>query len=113
MTLEELSIHCLYVNQCNGFLIGDIDQFRQIARIAGEAHEALDAIDRGFKGDHSIIDINGNIKEIGSNSELIDVLIRTLSLLRAIGVNDIESRIMRKIEYNRTRGHKHGKVGHE
>lgn len=113
MTLDELSVQCLYTNQCNGFLIGEIDQFKQIARIAGEAHEALDALDRGLNGDHSIVDSNGNTKEIGSNSELIDVLIRTLSLLRAIGVNDIELRIMRKLEYNLTRGHKHGKVGHE
>ncbi len=41
--------------------------------------------------------------------ELADVVIRTLDLAEGFGI-DIETEILKKMEYNKTRPYKHGKI---
>lgn len=47
-------------------------------------------------------------KPVGVPSELADIIIRTLDAAAAWGI-DIDAAIARKIEYNATRPHKHGR----
>jgi len=54
-----------------------------------------------------IKDKNNNFKPIGIPSELADIVIRVLDVCGRYNI-DIETAIRKKIDYNTTRGYKHG-----
>jgi NTP pyrophosphatase (non-canonical NTP hydrolase) len=46
-------------------------------------------------------------KPVGFASEIADILIRTFDLAGAVGI-DLDAEVNKKVEYNKTRGHRHG-----
>lgn len=74
-----------------------------LALIHSEVSEALEDVRRGLYSPE--YDING--KPIGLPIELADIIIRTLDLCGALGI-DIERAVETKHAYNCTRSHRHG-----
>lgn len=84
------------------------------------------SITRDLHGNHILTDLDGlphpptivtddlwlelgfEAKPVGVPSELADILIRTLDACAAWGI-DIDAALLRKIKYNATRPHKHGR----
>ncbi len=80
---------------------------RQIALIHSEASEALEALRDGQVALYYTKDKRGNLKPEGVAAELADIVIRSLNLGGALGL-DIETAMKAKHEYNKTRPVKHG-----
>jgi hypothetical protein len=78
----------------------------KLCLIHSEVSEALEEVRGGKPFDQVVVDMTSN-KPTGFPTELADTVIRILDLAEACGF-DIESVIMLKLEYNRTRGHRHG-----
>lgn len=74
----------------------------RLALIHSEVSEALEAV---RKSDMASREVNG--KPEGFPSELADVVIRTVDLSEALGI-DLEAEILKKMAYNSTRPHLHG-----
>lgn len=73
--------------------------------IVSEVVEAHDEIRNGQDVNKTILDHKG--KPLGVPSELADVVIRVADLCGVLQI-DLEGIIRRKLEYNRSRGYKHG-----
>lgn len=96
-------------------------QAEQIMLMVTELAEAMEELRHGravtetyYSGGHRLEDSMGNLngplveaKPEGIPSELADVFIRILDFAGTYGV-DIASAIIEKINYNETRGYKHG-----
>lgn len=100
MELEILSDEIRRINKANGWNVFQLKEWGDpykipaiIALIHSEASEALEA----FRGDDK-----DNFLE-----EMADVLIRVLDCVGAFP-EDFENIVMRKLEKNKTRGHRHG-----
>lgn len=90
------------INKDNGFW-EDPNIPEKIALAHAELSEALEEFrERRMETTH---DYKG--KPIGMPSELADTIIRVLDLAEYLGF-DMETILMEKIEYNSTRGYKHG-----
>ena len=86
------------------------DIVTRLALIHSEVSEAVEAVrDDGVdeRIDHNFPNADGLGKPEGLPSELADIVIRTLDLAGALGINLRES-IERKMAYNAGRTHRHG-----
>lgn len=98
------------VNEANGWFeegrtVGD-----DIALIHSEASEMLEAYREGGLADQTKPGYEGDeilMKPEGFGSEAADVLIRLLDTCERRGV-DLAYEFERKLEYNKSRGHRHG-----
>jgi NTP pyrophosphatase (non-canonical NTP hydrolase) len=79
----------------------------KLALIHSEVSEALEDYRRGpaYMGEHT----TETGKPVGFDSELADIVIRVADLAGALNI-DLGGAILRKLEYNRSRPYKHGKV---
>lgn len=75
-----------------------------LALIHSEVSEALEDVRRG--PEHYVPRFQGE-KPVGLPSELADIIIRTLDLCGALGI-DIDAAVRLKHGYNATRSHRHG-----
>ena len=73
--------------------------------IVSEVIEAHDEIRNGQDLNRTLLDHKG--KPLGLPSELADVVIRVADLCGILNI-DLETIIKHKLEYNRSRGYKHG-----
>lgn len=105
MSLNELAkdIHRIAVD--HGFWDADRNMGEMLMLATSELAEALEEHRTGkpaeYEGEHG--------KPEGVAVELADCIIRCLDTMQSLGV-DVEAVIARKIAYNRTRPHKHGKA---
>lgn len=77
-----------------------------LALIHSEVSEALEDVRRGRLGNWVRTSAESD-KPIGLNSELADIIIRTLDMCGALGI-DIDAAVEAKHAYNATRPHRHG-----
>lgn len=75
----------------------------RLALIHSEVSEAVECLRNG----EIRFDTEANGKPVGLSTELADIMIRTMDLATALGI-DLEVEIARKHEYNKTRSHRHG-----
>lgn len=103
MTIKEL-VEASYLGaKNNGWMEKVIEVPEQVALICSEACEGLEAW--RDKQPYSWVDEKG--KPQGIASEYADILIRVAHYSKLLGI-DLESEILRKLEYNKTRGYRHG-----
>lgn len=77
----------------------------KLALIMSEASEALEELRKGRRPDEQYVGQGG--KPEGVPSELADIVIRTMDLAFMLDI-DLPAVIHSKLEFNKTRGKKHG-----
>jgi NTP pyrophosphatase (non-canonical NTP hydrolase) len=100
MTLDELQKLCYKSAKESGW--DDPGIVEQVALLHSEVSEALES----FRN-HDPISWTAAGKPQGVASEYADLLIRLLHYCEALCI-DLELEVLRKLEYNRTRGYRHG-----
>ena len=116
--LRQMAANVEYVNRENGWYEDERTFGDDVALLHSEVSEALDAY-----RDHGFADATEQLHEWGSQpdpdyapyrpkpegvgSELADVLIRLLDTAKRRGI-DLAAEYRRKMQYNRTRGYRHG-----
>ncbi len=85
----------VHKNAKKGFWDNERNFLEALMLIVGEAGECCEAY---RKNDWDVV-----------KEELADIVIRVADLAEGFGI-DIEAEIMKKMEYNKTRPHKHGKI---
>ena len=116
-TIRELQYEVAEVNEANGWRDtaerDDVNwQITQVALIITEAAEAIEELRNGKPAHETYYAVSENPsnwlrKPEGVPSELADVVIRALDCADLFGI-DLQAIIREKIEYNRTRGYRHG-----
>ncbi|MFB9283142.1 hypothetical protein [Pseudoclavibacter helvolus] len=81
----------------------------KLALVVTEVSEAIEEVRSGHQMDETYSLREKPDKPEGVPSELADVLIRVLDFAGYYGI-DIGAAVDRKLAYNATRGHKHGRV---
>jgi NTP pyrophosphatase (non-canonical NTP hydrolase) len=111
MDLTELQIDCHYLAKEKGFWPEGEQRNvpEMLALIHSEISEALEEYRKGVG--HRRMSTTGRTdgKPEGFGVELADAVIRILDLAEGLQIN-LADRIREKLEFNRTRPHKHGKV---
>ena len=85
----------------------DLDPVIKLALIHSEVSEALEEIRSEQIRVGCIVPRFDGLKPVGLPAELADIIIRTLDLAGALGI-DIEAAVELKHAYNATRPHRHG-----
>lgn len=100
----------IYENaKAHGFYDGEVDVPLKLALIHSEVTEALEAFREGDVGLRYAGTMGKYLKPEGFGSELADIVIRTIDLAHAVGIDSIGHIIQVKHEFNKTRSYKHGK----
>jgi NTP pyrophosphatase (non-canonical NTP hydrolase) len=107
MTLREMQRRCFDQAQEKGWTEKPIPVPEMIALIHSEASEALEAYRNKEPLSWVRQDTGGAMKPEGLGSEFADILIRLGHYAEALGI-DLEREVVRKLDYNRTRAHRHG-----
>lgn len=105
MTLKELQVRCFQQAKDLGWTDKEVPIPEQIALIHSEASEALEAWRN--KEPLSWTAAYPNNKPEGLASEYADVIIRIGHYAELLGI-DLEYEVERKLQYNMTRGYRHG-----
>jgi NTP pyrophosphatase (non-canonical NTP hydrolase) len=103
MTIQELQKRCFEQARDKGWTEKPVEVPEQVALICSEACEGLEAWRE--KQPISWTDQDGKPQGIGS--EYADVVIRIGHYAELLGI-DLESEILRKLDYNKTRPYRHG-----
>lgn len=107
MTLKELQEAAYANSKAKGFWEPNIDFRLQLSQklclLHSEVSEALEAL-----RDVEAVEVSGDGKPEGWGPELADIAIRLGDLAEATAVN-LDFEVTRKMAYNATRPHKHGK----
>jgi len=104
MTIKQLQVICHQLATDKGFWEGDRNMGELLMLIVSELGEALEAL----RKDKRQIKYN-DWKKDTFEDELADVAIRLFDLAEAEGVN-LTWQIEQKLEYNKNRPPKHGKL---
>jgi hypothetical protein len=102
--IEALCHICREDAVANGWWQSDRNEAELIALMHSELSEALESV--RAKEPDLYYDANG--KPEGKLSEYADVLIRIFDAVGPDGAESLAEAVVKKIEFNRTRGHRHG-----
>jgi NTP pyrophosphatase (non-canonical NTP hydrolase) len=103
MTITEMVEKCYSNAVTLGWAEKPVPIPEQIALVHSEASEALEA----FRNHEPITWTDEHNKPQGVGSEFADILIRIGHYSKLNGI-DLEYEVSRKLEFNLTRGHRHG-----
>ena len=112
MTLNELAAEQLRVSRSKGFSDGSesrLDTSEKLMLIVDEVAEAHEELRKGINLKQVYYNEDKPGKPEGFPAELADILIRTIQLGAALGI-DLDQAVKLKHDYNLTRPFKHGKV---
>jgi NTP pyrophosphatase (non-canonical NTP hydrolase) len=115
MNLAEMAEEVEQVNREHGWYDDERTFGDLVALLHSEVSEALEAYrkwgldDATASGSAYVLDGFKTVqpKPEGVGSEFADTLIRLLDMSKRYGI-DLEAEYRRKVEYNRTRGYRHG-----
>ncbi len=103
MTIKELTKRCYNQAQALGWCDKPVSIPEQVALIHSEASEALES----FRNNEPLTWTADKGKPEGIGSEYADIVIRIGHYCEALGI-DLEAELIRKLDYNLTRGFRHG-----
>lgn len=103
MTIQEFQDKCYAQANALGWTAKPIPIPEQIALIHSEASEALEA----YRNNEPLSWTDDSGKPQGIGSEFADIMIRIGHYAEILNIN-LESECTRKLEYNMTRGYRHG-----
>ena len=104
MTIADMQERSWQTSDSHGFH-DNLDIPTKLMLIVAEAAEALEEHRDGRVAER----VSASGKPEGLPSELADIVIRVGDLAGILGI-DLEAAIVRKMNYNETRPHKHGKA---
>lgn len=114
--LNELASNIFEANKEKGFWDGERNIGELLMLVTSELSEALEAHRKGRKADRYGFSWKNDRKEDfeefikdSFEDEIADVVIRLLDMCGGLGI-DIDFHVTEKLEYNKTRPHKHGKA---
>ena len=103
MTVREMQDRCFQQAQDLGWTEKPISIPEMVALIHSEASEALEA----YRNHEALTWTDEHDKPQGIASEFADIIIRLGHYASALDI-DLEEEVLRKLDYNRTRGYRHG-----
>ena len=103
MTIHDLQRRCFEQARDKGWTEKFVDVPEQVALICSEACEGLEA----WREHQPTAWTDQDGKPQGIGSEYADVVIRIAHYAEILGI-DLESEILRKLDYNKTRPYRHG-----
>jgi len=113
MTIKQLQVICHQLATDKGFWEGDRNMGELLMLIVSELGEALEALRKDKRQDNYFTYLGDKCEYVWKKDtfedELADVAIRLFDLAEAEGVN-LTWQIEQKLEYNKTRPPKHGKL---
>ncbi len=111
-TFAALQARTNVINTANGWAINDVKEIpEKLALVHSEVSEALECYRDAQISDLGAVeyeeDSNNQLKPIGFPTELADIVIRVMHLAAFLDIN-LEQVITEKLNYNETRGFRHG-----
>lgn len=105
MSLNELRDECHAIAKEKGWYDNGPRNFGEALMLI--VTEAAEAMEQHREGWDDLWFAEGSMKPEGVPIELADILIRTFDLAGSLGI-DLDTAVRLKIEYNKTRPHRHG-----